>query len=93
MFGGGGNNQGAGGLFSGLFGGGNSPPPQPQATRPKMKGPSGMEDILREMEGGDDRVEMMSTVTDSELGDDSSINNLLMNKKNTRKGRKITLDI
>ena len=93
MFGGGGNNQGAGGLFSGLFGGGNSPPPQPQATRPKMKGPSGMDDILREMEGGDDRVEMMSTVTDSELGDDSSINNLLMNKKNTRKGRKITLDI
>jgi hypothetical protein len=93
MFGGGGNNQGAGGLFSGLFGGGNSPPPQPQATRPKMKGPSGMDDILREMEGGDDRVEMMSTVTDSEMGDDSSINNLLMNKKNTRKGRKITLDI
>lgn len=96
MFGGGGNQPGGGGMFSGLFGGGNNtsaPPPPPQSTRPKMKGPSGMDDILREMESVDDRVEMLSTVTDSELADDSSINNLLMNKKTSRKGRKITLDI
>ena len=92
--GGGGNNQsGVGGMLSGLFGGGGNQPPPPQATRPKMKGPSGMDDILREMESVDDRVEMLSTVTDSELGDDSSINNLLMNKKTSRRGRKITLDI
>jgi hypothetical protein len=110
MFGGGGG--GGGGLLSGLFGGGGgggnansggfkhpSPPP-PAMERPKMKGPSGMDDILREMEVGagdndmDDRIEMMSTVTDSEIADDSSINNLLMNKKgSSRRGRKITLDI
>lgn len=100
MFGGGGGGQGGGGILSGLFGGNNPlSPPQPssqqgQQTRPKMKGPSGMDDILREMENTDDRVEMMSTVTDSEMGDDSSINNLLMNKKsNSRRGRKFTLDI
>lgn len=96
MFGGGnaGGAGGLGGMFSGLFGGGaggNAPPPQ---QRPKMKGPSGMDDILREMESVDDRVEMMSTVTESEIADDSSINNLLMNKKGSgRRGRKITLDI
>lgn len=113
MFGGGGGAGGAGGLLSGLFGGGGSagnnnsgaymqhpPPPPMAAARPKMKGPTGMEDILREMEANhdtasmDDRIEMMSTVTDSEIADDSSINNLLMNKKSSaRKGRKITLDL
>lgn len=68
-----------------------------QQPRPSMKGPSNMEDILREMEIQDtsDRVEMLSTVTESELSeleDDASINNLLMNKK-TKRGRKINLDI
>lgn len=110
MFGGGGGG-GGGGLLSGLFGGGGGsansgggfkhpPAPPPAMERPKMKGPSGMDDILREMEVGagdndmDDRIEMMSTVTDSEIADDSSINNLLMNKKgSSRRGRKITLDI
>ena len=106
MFGGGGGG-GAGGLFGGLFGGGNKQsaqnvaqsmddfdmPSPSQRARPKMKGPSDMEDILREMEMNDanDRMEMMSTVTDSEIADDSSINNLLMNKK--KGGRKINLDI
>ena len=103
MFGGGGGG-GAGGLFGGLFGGGNKQSPtqamddfdmsaSSQRTRPKMKGPSDMEDILREMEMNDvnDRMEMMSTVTESEIADDSSINNLLMNKK--KGGRKINLDI
>lgn len=97
MFGGGG--------LSGLFGGGKSQAPPQQETyqapppqqRPSMKGPTNMEDILREMEIQDtsDRVEMLSTVTESELSelaDDASINNLLMNKK-SRKGRKINLDI
>lgn len=101
MFGGG----GLSGLFGGLGGGnampqGQMPPPQPStaAPRPTMRGPSNMDDILREMEVGDggDRVEMFSTVTESELSeiaDDSSINNLLMNKKPARKGRKINLDL
>lgn len=97
---------GGGGLSS-LFGGGGGarPPPSvnldggqsPPVQHPSMKGPSNVEDILREMEMNDanDRVEMLSTVTESEiteLADDASINNLLMNKK-PRKGRKITLDI
>lgn len=103
------------GLFGG--GGSTAPqsnpvgPPPPTASpprqagpvnRPQMKGPSNMDDILRELEIpplNNDRIEMMSTVTDSDLGDDASLNGLLMNKKRGggRKGavakNGITLDI
>lgn len=95
MFGGG----GGGNPLAGLFGGGGGAPPQPSApiSRPAMKGPSNVEDILKEIETGNDRVEMLSTVTESELselGDDVSINNLLLNKKGSKRGgKKITLDI
>jgi len=94
-------------MFSGLFGGApqtsEARPPSPPrpagpVARPQMKGPSNMDEILRELEIpplNNDRIEMMSTVTDSELGDDASLNGLLMNKKRVNKprGSGLTLDI
>jgi hypothetical protein len=73
-------------------------PPRPAGPRPQMKGPSNMDQILRELEIpplNNDRIEMMSTVTDSELGDDASLNGLLMNKKRGKRAVKsgLTLDI
>ncbi len=96
--------SGLSGMFSNMFGGGQpqqQPPHQPpmQQQRSNMKGPSNVDDILRELEreSMNDRVEMMSTVTQSdlsELGDDASINGLLMNNKRGGKGKRgITLDI
>lgn len=104
MFGGGGGGGGGmGGILGSIFGGGGNNQSMNMnmgaeeytaAPRPKMKGPSDMEDILREMENNDDRMEMMSTVTESEIADDASINNLLMNKKGKKGGgRKINLDL
>jgi hypothetical protein len=66
--------------------------------RANMKGPSNVDDILRELEREtmNDRVEMMSTVTQSELselGDDASINGLLMNKKGRNGKNSFTLNI
>jgi len=103
-------------MFSGLFGGGGggaqapppqTPPPMPDMPRPagavpraQMRGPTNVDEILRELEIpplNNDRVEMMSTVTESELGDEASINGLLMNKKprgkKAVKGSGITLNI
>jgi Family of unknown function (DUF5767) len=95
--------SGLSGMFSNMFGGGQpqrQPPHQPpmQQQRTSMKGPSNVDDILRELEreSMNDRVEMMSTVTQSdlsELGDDASINGLLMNNKRGKGKRGITLDI
>lgn len=103
---------GLGGMFSNMFGGGlgnlfgggsksatsyESMSHMPMKP-PAMKGPSNVDDILRDLELGDenDRVEMMSTVTASELTemvDDASINGLLMNKMKKKGRSKITLDI
>ena len=100
---------GGGGLFgniAGMFGsmfGNNSaaPPPQgpvgPGQNRPvfNMKGPSNMEDILKEMENDNNRIEVMSTITSSEfteLQDDVSINNLIYSKKG-KKSNAMSLDI
>ncbi len=102
-------------MFSGLFGGGvsgrdvSSTPstydiprpagPAPPTTRPHMKGPTNVDEILRELEIpplNNDRVEMMSTVTESELGDEASLNGLLMNKNGKgrkNKGSGITLNL
>lgn len=103
--------SGISGMFSSMFGGGgqvppSQPPPQyspnmPSAVpqqRANMKGPSNVDDILRELEREtmNDRVEMMSTVTQSELselGDDASINGLLMNKKGKNGKKTFNLDI
>jgi hypothetical protein len=96
--------------------GGNAPqgpstpqgPPQSAAqrgsatARVNMKGPTNVDDILRELEKEtmDDRVEIMSTITQSEyseLADDASINGLLVGGGGSRKngsGKKgITLNI
>ena len=104
FFGGGGG--GGGGMMQ--------PPPQQQqqpiyaqhSPQPKvsMKGPSNVDDLLKEFESSanidNDRIEMMSAVTESELADladdTSSINGILMGttkKKNGKRGNKITLDI
>ena len=106
-------------MFGGLFGGGGKPgggsqavpvadsppdtPLRPVQTAVKMKGPSNVDDILKEFEnetGGDnDRIELMSSVAESEIldiaDDDSSINGLLLNKaKKAKKGKnKFTLNI
>jgi hypothetical protein len=95
---------GLGGMFGNLFGGGapqHQPPPIPREMAPqpntppqgvKMKGPANVDDILNELNSlNDNRVEMMSTISGSELADDdvSSINGLFLNKK----GKSIDLDI
>ena len=98
--------SGLSGMFSNMFGGVPQQPPQAQQTyqqpppqqRTNMKGPTNVDDILRELEreSMNDRVEMMSTVTQSDLsdlGDDASINGLLMNKRGCKGKRGITLDI
>lgn len=96
--------SGVSGLFANMFSGPSQsqatpPEPQQQAYRSSMKGPSNVDDILKEFDrqNMNDRVEMMSTVTQSELsevfGDDVSINNLLLNKKGKGGKRGLNLDI
>ncbi|NBP66780.1 MAG: hypothetical protein EBU66_19295 [Bacteroidetes bacterium] len=76
--------------------------PQNQNSKISMKGPSNVDDLLREFETAsnidNDRIEMLSVITESELqdlDDSSSINGILMNstKKGKNKKNKITLDI
>lgn len=90
--------SGLGSMFGGMFGGMGmppTPPPMPADMAPqrplnKMKGPSNIDDILSELNGvNDNRVEMMSTISESEIADDvSSINGLFVNKKGNK-----TIDI
>jgi hypothetical protein len=94
-------------MFGGMFGGGNSAPeeeprdPGPtnvKFTNTKMRGPTNVDDILDELKDDNDRIEMMSTVTGSEIfdiQDDESINGLLMSAKKTKnkKNSKISIDI
>lgn len=63
-----------------------------------MRGPTNVDDILDELKDDNDRIEMMSTVTGSEIfdiQDDESINGLLMSAKKTKnkKNSKISIDI
>jgi hypothetical protein len=104
-----------GNMFSGIFGAGNngggmapqnvSPPmaqrPQPFVPQPRvnMKGPSDVDDLLKELDAtnNNDRIEMMSAITESELAeladDSSSINGILMSATKKKKGKKITIDL
>jgi hypothetical protein len=67
-----------------------------QGVKVNMKGPSDVDDLLREFENNNidnDRIEAMSAISESELGelsgdDSSSINGILMGNKNTSKGKK-----
>lgn len=77
-FGGGGGGGGIGSMLGSLFGfGGDSAPKQPSMhdqPKPHMRGPSNMDDILREMNAPQmhsdiDRIEVVSTVSDSELSE------------------------
>lgn len=90
-----------GNMFSGMFGATGAPSaPAPEKVGVKLSGPSNVEDIIRELETGDnDRIEMMSAITESELGTDidiESVNGVLPgNKKSkprTKKGISLNLD-
>ena len=99
-------------MFGSMFGGGGQTSSEgndnesyvqaQEVQRPvRMKGPSNVDDILNEFKIDDnDRIEMMSNVTDSEIfdleeDDNNSINGLLMSasKKNGGKRGGKTLDI
>ena len=95
-------------MFGGMFGGGGGSNSEPQEqrdpgptnvkfTNTKMRGPTNVDDILDELKDDNDRIEMMSTVTGSEIfdiQDDESINGLLMSAKKTKKKtNKISLEI
>jgi len=81
-----------GNMFTGMFGGGGATTASaftpPENNNVKMSGPSNVEDIIRELETGDnDRIEMMSAITESELGTDidiESVNGVLAGKKKTK---------
>lgn len=88
---------GLGGIIGSLFGGGGGGPPMqsmpsPNMHRPQMRGPTDVDDILKElnqgnfkpMNGNDDRVEMLSTVSESEISDipdDASASGVFLTKK------------
>ena len=85
-------------MFSNMFGnmgqqqGSSSPPPPTNAS---MQGPSGLDEILKNIGNDDDRLETMSNATQSdisELTDTNSIKQLLTTKKRGRKP-KTTLNI
>lgn len=94
--------SGLGGMFGNMFGGG-MPPPIPSDMAPqsmpkprkKMSGPSSIDDVLSELNAANldehnDRVEMLSTISESEIHDDiSSIGGLFVN----RQGKTIDLDL
>lgn len=98
-----------GNILGNMFGGGmpqasyppNPPPQQSQPTQlganKTMKGPSNVDDILRELESNNnDRIEVMSAITSADMSDipddESSINGLILGGgKKKKKG--LSLDI
>lgn len=83
---------GMAGMFSNMFGGGlfgggqkQSVPQQQQqqAQQPQMRGPGNVDDILRELEGGDldDRLEEFSTMSSSNLSDFTDTDRSISMKK------------
>ena len=98
MFGGGGGG-GLGNLMGSLFGmGGNDQPPQPSnntQVRPQMKGPTHVDDILREINNNNnmDRVDQVSNVSESEISEMSEIIGSVGTKKKGKNvaGRTINL--
>ena len=83
MFGGGGGGGGAGAPIQPNFQmphpqtAGAARPQQPSAPKPQMKGPSNVDDILKELDGlnsqsrglNNDRIEIASTLSESEITD------------------------
>jgi hypothetical protein len=76
---------GLSGLVGNLFGGSSSQAPIPPQQRTTMRGPSDVDDILKEMNQQQDRVEMMSTISESEISslhdDMSSVTKNIYSKK------------
>jgi hypothetical protein len=60
-----------------------------QQQRQSMKGPTNIDDILNDIENQDldDKIDEMSMI-DSDMSDDSSINDLLTKKKNKKKNKR-----
>ena len=94
MFGGG-SGGGLGNLMGSLFGMGGNEPPQPSnntQVRPQMKGPTHVDDILREINNNNnmDRVDQVSNVSESEISEMSEIIGTKKKGKNAA-GRTINL--
>lgn len=62
------DNTGMAGMFSNMFKGAGSPPPSQEPRKTQMKGPSNLDDILKNIEN-DDRLDGMSSVSQSELSE------------------------
>lgn len=62
------DNTGMAGMFSNMFKGAGSPPPPQDPRKTQMKGPSNLDDILKNIEN-DDRLDGMSSVSQSELSE------------------------
>lgn len=110
LMGGGGIGSLVGSLFGGggMMSGGGSMPAPPPGHRPQMRGPTNADDILNELNQGmskqqhmqqshqfEDRIETMSTVSESELSDmpdDASTSGVFV-LKNKTKGKGRTLNI
>jgi hypothetical protein len=96
--------SGLGGIIGSLFGGGGGgggmgmqmPPPQfsndhVNVSRPQMRGPTNVDDILRELDSkqpNNERIEIVSTMSDSDvtdIPDDASMSGIFSKKKKTRR--------
>jgi hypothetical protein len=93
-------------MFSGMFGGGGStsPPPNeefgnalggqrsraPPQTLPTMRGPTNIDDILRDLDDGDliNRIENLSTISGSQLSMDDDDNNSVSGIFTNHSGKK-----
>jgi hypothetical protein len=106
----GGGGGGLGGILGSLFsggmppmGGGSSAPPPPMGHRPQMRGPRNVEDILKEVQlnadsqnGADERIEMLSTISESEISDlpdDASANGVFVTNGKKKTAARRTLNI
>ena len=71
---------GMAGMFSGMFqGAGNQPPPKPTS----MKGPSNLDEILKNIEN-DDRLDGMSTASQSEISEMTETRSIGGRRKNKK---------
>ena len=91
MFGGGaGGGGGLGNLVGSLFGMGGNDHPQPSnntQVRPQMKGPTHVDDILREI-NNNNRVDQVSNVSESDI---SEMSEIIGTKKKEKPGRTINI--
>jgi hypothetical protein len=78
---------GMAGMFSGMFqGAGKPPPPKPTS----MKGPSNLDEILKNIEN-DDRLDGMSTVSESEISEMTETRSVGGSRRKSKSKRSLTL--